>query len=289
MTRARDQLLVCGWQPRGQVAAESWYAAVERGLRAVEAETEPHRWGAALRLSCPQIADAEASGDRKDITQAALPDWAGAAPDWRPAPPPPEPPRRRPLSPSRPEDAALGPVPPARSPLLRAPAGGGAIARGEWVHALLQHLPDLAPPEREGAATRFLRRAMGGGADALAAQVLALLGDARLSPLFGPGSRAEQGLTGLVGDQVVTGRIDRLAVLATEVLVADYKTARTPPADADSVPVRYLRQMAAYRAVLGRMYPGRAVRCMLIYTEGPSIFEIAPAALDLHAPLQTRQ
>jgi ATP-dependent helicase/nuclease subunit A len=47
--------------------------------------------------------------------------------------------------------------------------------------------------------------------------------------------------------------------------------------------------MAAYRAVLGRMYPGRAVRCMLIYTEGPAILEIPPAALDLHAPLQTRQ
>ena len=284
MTRARDHLLVCGWQPRGTVPAESWYASVERGLRHAGAETVPHRWGAALVLSCGQTADAEPGSDPKDSEAVTLPHWAGAAPDWRPAPPPPEPPRRRPLSPSRPEDAALGPVPPARSPLQRGLARSGAMERGELVHVLLQHLPALAPSEREAAAHRFVRRAMGDGADKLAAQVLSLLDDARLAPLFASGSRAEQALTGLAGDQVITGRVDRFAVLRGEVLVADYKTARMPPTDAASVPVRYVRQMAAYRAILGRIYPGHKVRCMLIYTEGPAIIDIPQALLDSHAP-----
>jgi ATP-dependent helicase/nuclease subunit A len=284
LTRARDHLLVCGWQPRGAVPPESWYASVERGLRRAGAATVPHRWGEALELACEQTANAEPAGDTRDITAAALPDWAGAAPDWLPAPSPPEPPRQRPLSPSRPEGAALGAVPPARSPLQRVPADGGAMARGELVHALLQHLPSLKLQDREAAAHRFVRRAMGDGADQLATQVLALLDDARLAPLFGPGSHAEQALTGLAGDQIITGRIDRLAVLPHEVLVADYKTARTPPAEATGVPVRYVRQMAAYRAILGRIYPGRTVRCMLVYAEGPAIIDIPQALLDSHAP-----
>ncbi|MEJ0048439.1 MAG: PD-(D/E)XK nuclease family protein [Rhodospirillales bacterium] len=290
LTRARDHLVVCGWQTRGQVPAESWYAAVERGMRGAAAAAVPHRWGTSLQLECPQGAEPDGSGRAGSSAAASLPAWAGTAPEWRPTPPPPEPPQRRPLAPSRPEDAALGPVPPARSPLLRAPAGPAAIARGELVHALLQHLPGLAPSEREAAAIRFARRATAPeaaeapAAEALAAQVLALLEHPSLAPLFGPTSRPEQGLTGLVGDQIITGRVDRLAVLAHEVLVADYKTARTPPRDADAVPVRYLRQMSAYHAILSRIYPGRSVRCLLIYTEEPSIIEIPLPLLDRHAP-----
>ena len=65
-------------------------------------------------------------------------------------------------------------------------------------------------------------------------------------------------LTGLVGGAVVGGLVDRLAVLEDRVLVADYKTNRRPPTRIEDTPVLYRRQMAAYRAVLRDIFPGRS-------------------------------
>jgi ATP-dependent helicase/nuclease subunit A len=175
-------------------------------------------------------------------------------------------------------------VPPARSPLLRAPRAGGARGRGELAHSLLQHLPGLPAAARPAAAHALADAAMPQGGAAIAAQVLGVLENPALAPLFGPGSRAEQSLTGLVAGQVITGRLDRIAVLPDEVLVADYKTGRAAPPSAEAAPVLYVRQMAAYRAVLREIYPGRAVRCFLVYTEGPAVLELSAAALDRAAP-----
>ena len=47
---------------------------------------------------------------------------------------------------------------------------------------------------------------------------------------------------------------------------ADFKTNRDPPTRPEDTPVLYLRQMAAYRAVLRAIYPGRAVEAALIWT-----------------------
>ena len=54
----------------------------------------------------------------------------------------------------------------------------------------------------------------------------------------------------MVAGAVVGGLVDRLAVLPDRVLVADFKTNRRPPGAVEDTPVLYLRQMAAYRAVL---------------------------------------
>src|SRR3546814_3953982 len=52
------------------------------------------------------------------------------------------------------------------------------------------------------------------------------------------------------------GQIDRLAVADDGILMVDYKSNRPPPATAERVAPVYLRQMAAYRALLREIYPG---------------------------------
>jgi len=42
----------------------------------------------------------------------------------------------------------------------------------------------------------------------------------------------------------------------------------------------YLVQMALYRAVLAQAFPGRAIRCALLWTEAPILMEAPPGALD---------
>ena len=62
----------------------------------------------------------------------------------------------------------------------------------------------------------------------------------------------------------------------------DYKTNQVPPARVDDVPLAYLRQMAAYRAALAAIYPGRAVHAALLYTHAPRLIALPGALLDTH-------
>jgi ATP-dependent helicase/nuclease subunit A len=174
-------------------------------------------------------------------------------------------------------------VPRVASPLR---ANADRFRRGTLVHELLQHLPALPPEQWERAARGHLQRHGLPEEDvaALTAQTSAVLRHPDLAPLFGPAGRAEQPLTGLVGGAVVTGKVDRLAILPDQVLLADYKTGRDAPADVAGTPVLYLRQLASYRAVLQAIYPDRPVRCALVWTSGPAVVPLPSALLDAHSP-----
>ena len=108
-----------------------------------------------------------------------------------------------------------------------------------------------------------------------------MLGSPQFAALFAAGSRAEVPIVGWVdvrGEKVrVSGQIDRLAVTAGEVFIADYKTNRPPPRIA---PRAYVTQLALYRALLQKLYPGHAVRAALIWTEVPELMELSAADLD---------
>ncbi len=288
LTRAEDRLIVCGWQSGQRPPAEtSWYAAVRRGFERMGAEAVSFAGGWAgetLVRSSPQVDAPRRQAATTAAPVAALPHWAGRPGDWVPAPLPDEPALPRPLAPSRPTGAFFGPVPAASSPL--AAASGPRFARGTAVHELLQHLPALPAAEREAAGRAWLGQSGLDGptrADVLR-QVIAVLVRPELAPLFGPAGRAEQPLSGLVGDHVVSGVVDRMAVLPDRVVLADFKTGRAAPAQAAATPVRYLRQLAAYRAVLRLLFPGRPVQCWLVWTEDAAVTELPDPLLDAHSP-----
>jgi ATP-dependent helicase/nuclease subunit A len=111
-----------------------------------------------------------------------------------------------------------------------------------------------------------------------------VLRDPRFRDLYGANSRAEVPIVGNV--QIagatfrVSGQVDRLAVTANAVLIADFKSNRPAPQRIDEVPAGYIRQLALYRAVLARLYPHRPVRCAVIWTETADLMELSAAALD---------
>ena len=285
LTRAEDRLVICGAQPR-KLSDTCWYSLVSGGFSLLGATPEPFAgpWGGeALVWESAQMVPPVTQATEASQLAQPMPGWtrpgAGALPH--------EPAVPVRLAPSRPADALLGPVPAADSPLAGRDAGGARFRRGQVLHALLQYLPALPVAARQGAAARHLAQAgLGLDADAAAAtlrEVFAVIDHPALAPLFGPDSRAEVPLTGLVGGRVIAGVVDRLVVLADRVLVADYKTNRLPPEDAAAIPVLYLRQMVAYRAVLRGAFPGRAVECALVWTIGAQVMPLAAATLDGHA------
>jgi ATP-dependent helicase/nuclease subunit A len=281
MTRAEDRLIVCGWKGKRDPVDKGWFGHARAGLPEI---AEPsHLPGVtaegddgALVLATAQDVPPPAPGDQPEAAAVApLPAWARTAAPREPTPP-------RPLAPSRP----AADEPPVRSPLQR--DGTDPFRRGVLLHRLLQLLPDIAPQRRWEAGRTLLQRPVHGltpdQVDAWLGEVLAVLDDPAFAPVFAPGSRAEVPIVGQVqgpdGPQIVSGRIDRLAVGAQEVLIVDYKTNRPPPVSIDAVSEMYLRQMATYRSLVASLYPGRSVRCALLWTDGPSLMAIPDVLLQ---------
>ena len=293
LTRAEDRLYVCGWQTQRPVhEAMSWHALCAVGWR-----------GLAVRFAFdarPLVGDRagwQGEGLRIIGAQTALPRREplpaeaappAALPAWVAAPPPPEPTPPRPLLPSRPS----GPEPATLSPL--AVAGRDRFKRGLVVHRLLQSLPDIPPGGRAAAARRFLAlpvHALAPNEQAeIAAEVIAVLEDPAFAALWGPNSRAEVPVVGLIPgprpgtETALSGQIDRLVVTPERVLIVDFKAVRPAPAAAADVPAIYLRQLAAYQAALGRIYRDRRIDCAILWTDGPRLMPIADDLLVAHLP-----
>jgi ATP-dependent helicase/nuclease subunit A len=308
MTRAADRLYICGYKGPREVPANCWYRLVQEALdkNAIDASEKAAPELIPLRmpftLGKELVGDSAMSGEmirlenhdlwrpsqQETATQQkleSLPGWARALPLPEPVPP-------RPLAPSRSEGdiVAEAAEPAALSPLE--PDGAARFHRGLIIHRLLQLLPELPLAQRPAAAARLLARPAhnldAAQQQAWAAETLAVLDHPAFAPLFGPGSRAEVPLSGTItgrsGPYVVSGQIDRLLVAPDRVLVIDYKTNRPPPQNLEAVPALYLRQMAAYRALLREIWPDRPVEGALLWTDGPRLMALPEDLLDRHKP-----
>jgi ATP-dependent helicase/nuclease subunit A len=287
LTRAEDRLYICGHQGKREPSDDCWYRLVEEAMRENGVPHDfdftglcPDGWaGDGWRLIGPQTAAVPRHVETEESASAEPP------PPWIAEPAPGEPEPSRPLTPSRPDG---------EEPAVRSPLGnddGQRFRRGLLVHRLLQTLPNLAGEARDAACRRFLARPAHKltpeQQDAIARETLAVLSHAEFAHLFGPDSRAEVPLVGVValgdGSRALAGRIDRLALTGDTVWIVDYKTNRPPPRDLEDVPMVYQRQMAAYREALRAVYPGRRVRCVLLWTDGPYTMELPPSVLDAAA------
>lgn len=281
LTRAEDRLYVCGYQGRKDPPDGCWYKLVEAAMRDIGLSHAfdfsgfgLHGWagdGWRLEDRQPTVARVEAGTATRAVEAYAPPPWLD-----RRAPEEPEP--SRPLTPSRPD----GDEPAVRSPLGE--DDGQRFKRGLLVHRLLQSLPDLPPDAREAACRRFLARPAHDLTDeqqeAMTVETLAVVNGPAFAHLFGPASRAEVPVVGVVEGRALSGQIDRLVVEGDTVWIVDYKTNRPPPRRVEEVSPVYIRQMAAYRAALTAVYPGKTVRGLLLWTDGPHLMELPRELLE---------
>ncbi|GGF48259.1 double-strand break repair helicase AddA [Azorhizobium oxalatiphilum] len=281
LTRAEDALIVCGAETRAAAKDKDharpegcWYELVNDAL-IHEAERVPAQgWeGEVLRWlkSGPPLVPA---ADDLPAAQSVAP--LAPAP-LAPLVLPPAP--ARPVRPSRAQPDAAGKRPGGAS------EGLDPRVRGDLVHRLLAGLGALPGEQRRSAGLRLLDHVGAGLAAELRedvlAEVMGVLDHAPLETLFGPHSAAEVPVVGrlkAVDGRLlpVNGRLDRLAVFDDRLVLADFKTDRTPPRTLDHIGEGYVAQLALYGAVLEKVFPGRALEARLVYTRGPLV-HVLPA------------
>ncbi len=280
MTRARNWLYIAGHEGRSAggtrpLPPECWYSLTapvirDMGIEIVD-DAGNKNWTVDFGV---------ALGPTQSITQATapeviLPEWIACAPvlEMRSS---------RVITPSRIDG---------RGQAIRTPfssEGRANYRRGRLIHRLLQTLPDLDPALWADAAERYLDHAAKdmdiSARRAIAQETLAVLNHQDFADVFGPGSRAEVAIAGSVSGLGsafnLAGQVDRLCLSDSRVLIVDFKTNRPPPQTIEKVAGLYLRQMAAYRAALREIYPGRDVRTALLWTDGPRLMPLPDNLLD---------
>jgi ATP-dependent helicase/nuclease subunit A len=264
MTRAAQRLIVAGYGTLKSRPADCWWDLVHSGLAGALVERPAPFRGDATILSFGE-------GLRADDARESPPArGAGALPGWLVADAPPE------------------AAPAALNPSRAGGIGGGDPERaleGRLAHALLERLPDIPPQGRQAAAKAYLD-AWGGGLSesaraALASKVLAAVDAPDLSRLFGPGSRGEVALAGLLPrpgrpDLPYSGRLDRLVATDEGVSIVDFKLGQKPDRPAGA----HVAQLALYRAALQPLYRGLPIRAALVYLDGPALAPVGEAELD---------
>jgi ATP-dependent helicase/nuclease subunit A len=290
LTRAEERLYIAGYHGVSGPAAGCWYEALHGALaplcRVTPDFLDPDR--TVLRLG--DIPASERQVDARDTTLGVeIPAFARTlAPVETEAFPP-----LRPSSALSGADART-----ARDPTPTDRAGAARLRRGALMHALLQRLPACEESQRHDAARRFLDRAAPeidvAERDAMTQSALSTIADPTLAPLFGPASVAEVDVAATLDHGLaVAGRIDRLAETPDAILIADFKTGRAhsratlaelakraDPAGSEAGGLAHIRQLALYRAAVARIYPGKRLRCFLIYVDAGITVEAPEGALD---------
>jgi len=271
LTRAKDRLIVCGFETAKGVEPGSWYDLTRRAAQQIGAEVA-HDSDTLLVVGDADTEASESTGETAVSLPEKLAQWvyeSAAVEHIRP----------RLL---RPSDAAGLEEPATISPLDGRNAA--RFRRGLLVHTLLARLPEISPEKRKALAIKFLQANKHDEPETLADGTLRVLNDPQFAACFAEGSRAEVAIVAdlpELGDGArLNGRIDRLAITDTEVLAIDFKTNRPPPSRTEDVSTLYLAQMALYRAALAKVFPGRRIATALVWTEGPHLMPLPDVLLD---------
>jgi ATP-dependent helicase/nuclease subunit A len=286
MTRAEDVLIVCGYRGSRKSSEPTWSEMVRSGLANQTGASEHDHPITGKPVLYFKMGKSDLEKDDAEQPVALV---VQNIPDWLTTKLPPLKLPPRPLTPSglgvaidpQTEASRLSPV------LDEAPnQPNAALDRGSAVHRLLEVMPKMLSSERRAAAQLYLSRKIPNeNHDNLIEKILGILNDPQFADVFSTNSRAEVSIGGtlVLGGETrsISGKIDRLAITDTSVLIVDYKTNRPAPKNLAQVPSSHIAQLALYRAILTPLYPHKSIESALIYTEGPHFIAIGAEQLDI--------
>jgi ATP-dependent helicase/nuclease subunit A len=267
-----------GKQSKGEAKEHSWYPALLNGMESLGCTWEEELpWGRVMRYRGADIAPVAKVQNEKSQSPPkpkTLPEWLlRNAPEERRPP--------RPLVPSQLGDDDYGDAP--ASAAMRT-----AAEKGRLIHALFERLTGDNLTTNLVLAEEWLARNNRDPSiqnDAVITSVRDVVENPDWQVFFGPNARAEVPLAAVVGETVITGRVDRLVIEPGLIRVLDFKTGRGVPFDANTVSRPYLRQMAHYVAALETIFVGSKVEASLLFTYAPILIQLSGDILAPHKPL----
>jgi ATP-dependent helicase/nuclease subunit A len=269
MTRAEDELYVTGTLTKDGKLDGTWYEAIETALRP-ESEIVMDADGAETALIYPHQRPAPlAVSDAVDSVAAAT-----ASLDLTPLPPP----RIVPVVSPSSAFVAANPLQVYDTALDASVDAEAARKEGLALHALLQHLGKVERSVWPMVIDKAMPVLLPDGAERhapLAGKARRILDNPKFAHIFGPYSRAEVPFLANArrNDTSIrlAGRIDRLVVTGTEVLLVDYKSDAQVPETSDDVPPAYLTQLGLYALVASQLFPAHTVAAAILWTTMESL------------------
>lgn len=265
LTRAEDLLVVCGYynSARSKPHEESWYKICERSLKEIGTPED----GGILAYECRQrFEPKQKKAEEKPVYEECRAAWMYENPVD-------EGPLAKPLSPSKMDEED--------EPALSSPIGAhgkNRYRRGLLIHKLLQFLPEVYAQEGKNVIFEYLNKNAPdlslAEKERIVEEVSSLLENPQFSSVFSFASKAEVPIMGQVGSKIISGQIDRLVVEKDRVLLVDYKTNRPAARSPEDIPPVYRKQMAAYKALLGRIYPDKEIVPLILWTDTADLMQV---------------
>ncbi len=266
LTRAEDCLYICGYKGKYDADSRSWYKLCHQTLEQIGVTAEE----GVLSYSSRQIGEADKEEKAQNPDEEVLPqtEWL-----WQPAKE--ETPLSKPYTPSHPEDEETDL--PAASPLADT---GKYYRRGLLMHRLLQFLPPEADMStKENLIETFLQK---NAADMppefcrrIKEEIMRLFEEDKFKFIFGTGSQAEVPVMGEVDGRIISAQIDRLIVTENKITIVDFKTNCPPAEEIKDVPSVYKKQLAVYKQLIEKIYPGLPVETFILWTNSANLMQIS--------------
>lgn len=138
-----------------------------------------------------------------------------------------------------------------------------SYARGIIIHSILQYMPKIEKERRKIWVKKYLENInTNDDKDEIYNKILAF--NEKYGYLFDLEGKSEIALSGIINNEAVLVRLDRLCITQDKVIIVDYKSHR---GTSSSLLGEVEKQMLTYKTLVQEMYPNKKVECLVIWIE----------------------
>ncbi|WCR53811.1 MAG: ATP-dependent helicase/nuclease subunit A [Wolbachia endosymbiont of Ctenocephalides orientis wCori] len=137
------------------------------------------------------------------------------------------------------------------------------FTRGKIIHSILQYLPKIEKARRENWIKKYLE-SINVAEDKCEIYDKVLAFDKKYGYLFDLEGKSEISLNGVINNEAVLVRLDRLCIMQDKVMIIDYKSHRNVSALSLN---EIEKQMLTYKILVQEVYPNKKIECMVIWVE----------------------
>lgn len=262
LTRAEEQLFVCGYSNSDNISNDSWMSICHSSLKKGQQESSS---GQSLVYESPAMI--EQTSDKKYF----IPSFNIEPQSWIFSDAMEETALAKPYTPSKDDDEEAD----SASPLADS---GDFYRRGSLIHKILQFLPENSADKAkiideymQNNAIDFSERER----LIIKNEILKLLQKEECADLFMAESKAEVPVFGVVEGKIISAQIDRLVVLPDKIKIVDFKTNRPAAKNIEDTPEIYRRQLETYRKLIQQIYPHRKVETYILWTNEARLMRVS--------------